>query len=49
LLIPAQDICEKIEEVSADATAARLAIQSLETLKADYLTKLDLVEALAEL
>jgi hypothetical protein len=49
LLIPAQDICEKIGEVSADATAARLAIQSLETLKADYLTKLDLVEALAEL
>jgi hypothetical protein len=47
MLIPVQDIRNKIEEVTADASAARLAIQALETaLQADFLAKLALLEAL---
>ena len=47
MLIPVQDIHNKIEEVTADASAARLAIQALETaLQADFLAKLALLEAL---
>ena len=45
-LIPASHLLEKMNEADAEASATRLSIQALVTLKDDFLAKLALFEAL---
>jgi hypothetical protein len=49
LLVPAQDIREKLDEVDTEASATRLAIQALTSIKDDFLAKLQSVEDLPAL